>query len=308
MSNKNFRKNMTDSFNHVMCRGNNKQDIFFMEKDYLQCFSILESIVEQYECEIHSFCLMTNHMHFLIRTTHIPLKRVMQTLLSSYARYLNKAYERVGHLFQGRYVSKPVQTKPYFLELLYYIHNNPTVCIKNLLDYPWSSHNYFASNKPLNWLTKDYLMSLVQERFSCYNDFFSTYTDRTKIPEFCELDSMNLLSLDQPKPKNNNSALKSLCYFSFKEICQIICDVFNIRLESLSSISQARQLSQARAIAAYYSHFYGNFSLKFISIQFERHPKSLSRTMYSIMKGKEQNCIFERVESTFIKAIEMKKL
>ena len=159
MSAKRLRKNMTNSFNHVMCRGNNKQNIFFQEKDYLQCYSILESTVEKYECEIHCFCLMTNHMHFLIRTSHVPLKRVMQTLLATYAGYLNKTYERVGHLFQGRYVSKPVQTNPYFLELLYYIHNSPSSAniVKDLSDYHWSSHNYFATNKKLSWLTTDYL-------------------------------------------------------------------------------------------------------------------------------------------------------
>ena len=39
--------------------------------------------------------------------------------------YFNRKYKRVGHLFQDRYRSEPVEDDAYFLMALRYIHRNP---------------------------------------------------------------------------------------------------------------------------------------------------------------------------------------
>ena len=46
----------------------------------------------------------------------------MQSWLGRYARYYNRVYGKVGHLFQGRFGSRLVQNDAYQKELIRYIH------------------------------------------------------------------------------------------------------------------------------------------------------------------------------------------
>lgn len=70
----------------------------------------------------------------------------MKAINSSYALYFNTRHDRVGHLFQGRFKSEPVETDTYFLTVLRYIHQNPVKAgISPACDYPWSSYReYFG--------------------------------------------------------------------------------------------------------------------------------------------------------------------
>ena len=139
---------MTENFHHVMVRGHNRQAIFLDEGDYHQWINILKDITDKYKCKIHLFCLMTNHIHLLVKTEEIPLSRIMQVLLSRYAKWFNQHKEREGYLFQGRYKQKSVHSKKYFLELIYYIHNNPVTAtmVQSMGEYPWSSHSFYSKN------------------------------------------------------------------------------------------------------------------------------------------------------------------
>ena len=51
---------------HVMQRGHNREPIFFAENDYREYLKFLKRVAEQYECKIHSYVLMTNHVHILL--------------------------------------------------------------------------------------------------------------------------------------------------------------------------------------------------------------------------------------------------
>ena len=44
---------------------------------------------------------------------------------ASYVYWYNAKYERVGHLFQGRFRSESVEGDRYLLVVLRYIHQNP---------------------------------------------------------------------------------------------------------------------------------------------------------------------------------------
>jgi hypothetical protein len=45
----------------------------------------------------------------------------MRRLLTGYAVYFNRKYQRCGHLFQNRYKSILCEEETYFLELVRYI-------------------------------------------------------------------------------------------------------------------------------------------------------------------------------------------
>ena len=66
----------------------------------------------------------------------------MKKLGTSYSYRFNRKYDRVGHLFQDRYKSEPVDDDSYFLTVFQYIHRNP----KNaaLTPFSWTSYAGYA--------------------------------------------------------------------------------------------------------------------------------------------------------------------
>src|ERR1700735_24958 len=84
------RKKRTHYFEamyHVMLRGNYRQIIFNDDNDRLYFYSLLKKVTEKFNCKIHLFCLMTNHIHLVIEINHVPLWKIVQSFASSYARY-----------------------------------------------------------------------------------------------------------------------------------------------------------------------------------------------------------------------------
>ena len=110
---------------HVMVRGINKQDIFLEYQDYRQYLTVMRRIKERSNCIVHCYCLMPNHVHLLLQIDGEDIGLVMKRIGSSYVRWYNNKYQRVGHLFQDRFLSKTVEEDSYFIKVLQYIHQNP---------------------------------------------------------------------------------------------------------------------------------------------------------------------------------------
>jgi REP element-mobilizing transposase RayT len=135
------------AFYHVTSRGNLKQNIFFQEADRRRYIEVLTRIKERYGYILHAYVLMDNHYHLLIETPLPNLNQLMQNLNTSYTVFVNKKYQRSGHLFQGRYKAILVEKDSYLLSLSRYIHLNPVR--SGIVDLPekyrWSSYrNYIG--------------------------------------------------------------------------------------------------------------------------------------------------------------------
>ncbi len=132
---------------HVIARGNNRQPIFFQPRDYLRYLHLLEEARMRYECEVWAYALMENHVHLMLRTgQNHPISKLVQWLHTSYTVCFNKRYERVGHLFQGRFKSQLVEVDTYCLELSRYIHLNPVRAhlVMAPEQYRWSSYRVYV--------------------------------------------------------------------------------------------------------------------------------------------------------------------
>ncbi len=141
-----------------MSRGNNKQNIFLDKTDYEVFLRILAKTQEKYKYKLHAYCLMTNHIHLLLETGEVETGYIMQYMLSDYARYFNKKYNRIGHLFQGRYKDVLVKNDRYFLATSRYIHLNPVKAflVNKPESYQYSSYRAFISDKKISQiLTKE---------------------------------------------------------------------------------------------------------------------------------------------------------
>lgn len=150
---------------HVILRGNAREKIFFANLDRNRFYLFLQQGVERYRFRVHSFCLMTNHIHLALQVGDIPLSRILQSLVGRYTRWANWRKNRVGHLFQGRYKAIMVDADAYLAELVRYIHLNPVRAemVNDPGEYRWSSHRAYCGEETIPWLTTELVLNCMSQ-------------------------------------------------------------------------------------------------------------------------------------------------
>lgn len=130
---------------HITARGNRRNDIFKDGEDFQVYITLMKEAMEYYKdkYKLACFCIMDNHVHLLIQTTDLHLKEFITRVNSIYARYFNKKYKYIGHLYQDKYYSELIENDEQMLETSRYIHLNPVRArmVKRPEDYKWSSCN-----------------------------------------------------------------------------------------------------------------------------------------------------------------------
>lgn len=128
---------------HVVQRGNNRMPCFLDDEDrhrYLQC---LREALLRYDCALHAYVLMSNHVHLLLTPrTAGAIPKLMQTFARNYAGLFNGRHGRTGTLWEGRYKSCLVDSEQYVLTCYRYIELNPVRAwmMEDPASHPWSSH------------------------------------------------------------------------------------------------------------------------------------------------------------------------
>lgn len=140
------RKKSASGVYHVMIRGINREPVFYENKDHLRYLEILGKIKKMAPFIIHAYCLMHNHIHILLQELGESVGDTVRRIGSAYVYWFNRKYERVGHLFQGRFHSEAVSDDSYFLTVLRYIHQNPVKAkiVQHCSEYRWSSYSSYA--------------------------------------------------------------------------------------------------------------------------------------------------------------------
>ena len=118
------RIDMPDTVYHVFNRGHNKSPLFLDDEDKSVFLKHLKRVQERCPWDCLGYSLMTNHYHLQVKTRDCSLGKTMHCLNTLYAGHFNYRYQKVGHVFQNRYHSIPVQIDRYLLALSRYIHLN----------------------------------------------------------------------------------------------------------------------------------------------------------------------------------------
>jgi len=132
---------------HIIQRGNNRQAIFSSAADYRMLLDLLDENAQKFGVALHAYVLMSNHFHLLATPTSADgLPQMMQAVGRRYVRYFNDSQGRSGTLWEGRYRSTLIETERYLLACMVYIDLNPVRAgiVKEVADYPWSSHGHYA--------------------------------------------------------------------------------------------------------------------------------------------------------------------
>ena len=134
---------------HAVARGVSRRIIYEDDKDRTQFLDSLAELAREHDAKVHAWCLMSNHYHLLLEIDFERLPIMMKALNSVHALRFNIRHDRVGHLFQGRFKSEPVDTDERFLTVLRYIHQNPVKAgLVETCDYPWSSYRAYVGMEP----------------------------------------------------------------------------------------------------------------------------------------------------------------
>jgi REP element-mobilizing transposase RayT len=102
------RHDTEGAWHHLMNRGADRQDIFSDDDDRVIFEHHTGELVRRGLLEIHTYVLMHNHFHLLVRSPAGQLSEAMHRLGCEYARWYNRRHGRDGPLFRNRFVSVPV--------------------------------------------------------------------------------------------------------------------------------------------------------------------------------------------------------
>ncbi|GAF86155.1 unnamed protein product, partial [marine sediment metagenome] len=133
----------------------------------------------------------------------------MKRITVSYVQWFNRKYNRVGHLFQNRYKSEPIENERYLMAVLRYIRQNPIKAgmVKEAAKYNWSSYNeYLKMYDSNNYLIDEEIMKAYFDSKKSFIEFHNqmskeNYMDYENINKYSDNELLELfkkkISIDE---------------------------------------------------------------------------------------------------------------
>ncbi len=169
---------------HIIQRGNNRKPCFFDQEDFQRYLIDLKAALQNNECELHAYVLMSNHIHMLVTPFVVHgVSHVMQDLGRKYVKYINRKYKRTGTLWEGRYKACLVDSEAYLLTCMRYIELNPVRAgmVIHPGEYGWSSYATNAQGRVDDILSRHPVYTALGDsdvkRQRIYRDLFTRHPD-----------------------------------------------------------------------------------------------------------------------------------
>ncbi|MGQ9800530.1 MAG: transposase [Candidatus Saccharicenans sp.] len=126
---------------HIIQRGNRNQIVFFEEDDKKLYLEILSYLCSRENLKVWCYCLMDNHVHLVVVPEDaMSLRRAIAETHKKYTYIINTRNKWKGHLWQGRFISYPMD-EAYLYRCMRYIERNPVRAglVALAEEYRWSS-------------------------------------------------------------------------------------------------------------------------------------------------------------------------
>lgn len=233
---------------HVTSRGNERQQIFFDDRDRARFVELLGDVIGLRRWVLHAWVLMRNHYHLLVETPEAPaLSAGVKRLNEGYAAWFNTRHGRVGHLFQGRYKGILVERESHLLALIRYVVLNPVRCgaVRYAGDWRWSNYRATAGlSAAPSWLEIDWTLDQFDpaDRMAAheaYRRFVAEGAGASYKPweglvgqlylggaEFC--DRMQELVRERPRSRAHPRCQRQIVRPSVLAIVQAVCEELRI--------------------------------------------------------------------------------
>ncbi len=188
---------------HIYNRGNDKGDIFFERRNYPYFLKLYKKYIVPI-ADTYAYCLMKNHFHLLVRLKTVEEQwlalrpadddkvldptQQFSNMFNSYAKSINKAYDRSGSLFQKHFGRVLVNSDRYFIYLITYIHRNPQKhgFVTDYRTYPYSSYRAIRSQSP-SQLENETALAWFGD-VAAFDHCHQTWTNEAKIRHLIEDD------------------------------------------------------------------------------------------------------------------------
>ncbi|MFT6762324.1 MAG: putative transposase [Candidatus Aldehydirespiratoraceae bacterium] len=175
------------TFFHVFNRGVDRQDVCTADSDRPYFEQLLADTVAETALRIHAYSLMSNHFHPILEAQGPDLSDAMWRISRGYPLRYNRAAERSGLLFEGRFGSVPITTDEMLMVEGRYVHRNPIdiVGAAALLTYRFSSLSTYAGCQDgPEWLTTDLLSAPFDDAALCDASTFIRHRTEWSPPAF----------------------------------------------------------------------------------------------------------------------------
>jgi len=129
---------------HVLNRSVGRMKMFRSDGDFEAFLRVLAEAQQRQPIDIYSYCVLSNHWHFVVRPEHGgDLSAFFRWLGHTHAMRWRVAHHTVGygHLYQGRFKSFPVQTDEHLLTVCRYVESNALTArlVKRAEQWRWGS-------------------------------------------------------------------------------------------------------------------------------------------------------------------------
>ena len=157
---------------HVTQRGNRRQPTFFCNGDYRVYLDIAAEVFGPLGVEVWAYCLMPNHVHLIaVPGDETSLAKAMGETHARYTRFINRRENWTGHLWQGRFGSRPMD-EAHLYRCVRYVGLNPVDAglVARAVDWPWSSVKAHITGSADGLLTRGPIAERVGLDMACFFD------------------------------------------------------------------------------------------------------------------------------------------
>ena len=234
-----------------MIKGIDGQNIFYDDKDRRNFLRKFLENKKEFNYAVYSYCLMTNHVHMVIKCKDEFLSKSMQSLMIRYVRYFNKKYQRTGSLVQSRFKSKCIENQKYFLEVCRYIHRNPEKAgIELTQNYKWSSYQEYIRKKKI--ISSSLLMHYFDNDISKFADYTLKTLEKIGIEDYIEYEMIPKISDEELaeeliKRFNVNNMVGLLNFFKNKdkkELVECLKEIHKIKVVNISQVARVTKITK----------------------------------------------------------------
>jgi putative transposase len=129
---------------HVLNRANGRLPLFEKDGDYEAFERVLREARDYCDVPLLAYCVMPNHWHLIVRPrADGDLSRFVGWLTLTHTQRWHAHYHAVGlgHLYQGRFKSFPVQEDDHLVTVCRYVERNPLRAglVRRAEDWRWGS-------------------------------------------------------------------------------------------------------------------------------------------------------------------------